>query len=81
MFLCVLLKDPRKNCACSCLGNKTKESNILLDKKYYSQIDGVAMGSPLGPTLANNFLCYHESSWRVRLTEIFETSLLQKICG
>ena len=39
-----------------------KESAILFDNKYYSQIDGVAMGSPLGPTLANIFLCYHESN-------------------
>ena len=40
-----------------------KESIILFDKKYYSQIDGVAMGSPLGPTLTNIFLCYHKSNW------------------
>ena len=40
-----------------------KESIILFDNKYYSQIDGVAMGSPLGLTLANIFLCYHESNW------------------
>ena len=40
-----------------------KESIILFDNKYYSQIDGVAMGSPSGPTLANIFLCYHESNW------------------
>ena len=33
-----------------------KKSIILFDNKYYSQIDGVAMGSPLGPTLANVFL-------------------------
>ena len=39
-----------------------KESIILIDNKYYSQIDGVAVGSPLGPTLANIFLCYHESN-------------------
>ena len=31
----------------------TKENIILFDHKYYSQIDGVAMGSLLGPTLAN----------------------------
>ena len=30
-----------------------KESIILFDNKYYSQIDRVAVGSPLGPTLAN----------------------------
>ena len=40
-----------------------KESIFLFDNKYYSQIDGVSMGSPLGPTLANVFLCYHESNW------------------
>ena len=39
----------------------TKENVILFDQKYYSQIDGVAMGFPLGPTLANIFLCYHET--------------------
>ena len=41
-----------------------KESIILFDNKYYSPIDGDAMGSPLGPTLANIFLCYHESNWQ-----------------
>ena len=41
----------------------SKESIISFDNKYYSQIDGVVMGSPLGPTLANIFLCYHESNW------------------
>ena len=40
-----------------------KESIILFDNKYYSQMDGVAMGSPLGTRLANIFLCYHESIW------------------
>ena len=41
----------------------TKESIILFDNCFYSQIDGVSMGSPLGPTLANVFLCYHENQW------------------
>ena len=40
-----------------------KKSIILFDNEYYSQIDGVAMGFLLGPTLANIFLCYHESNW------------------
>ena len=31
--------------------------------KNFIQIDGVAMGSPLGPTLANAFLCFHEQIW------------------
>ena len=38
----------------------TKEPIILFDMEFFSQIDGVVMGSPLGPTLANVFLCHHE---------------------
>ena len=30
---------------------------------YYKQIDDVATGSPLGPTLANLFLVYDERKW------------------
>ena len=41
----------------------TKENVILFYQKYYIQIEGVAMGSPLGSTLANVFLCYHETTW------------------
>ena len=41
----------------------TTKENVLFDGKYYSQIDGVAMGSPLGPTFANIFLCHHEITW------------------
>mgnify|MGYP001803339557 CR=1 FL=1 len=41
----------------------TKESIILFNERFYEQIDGVAMGSPLGPTLANSFLCHHETNW------------------
>lgn len=29
----------------------------------YMQTDGVAMGSPLGPSYANAFLCHHEINW------------------
>ena len=29
------------------------------DGKIYKQTDGVAMGSLLGPSLANAFLCFH----------------------
>ena len=41
----------------------TKDALILFNGKYYEQIDGVAMGSPLGPTLANVFLCHWEEIW------------------
>ena len=40
-----------------------KESIILFDMAFYTQIDGVAMGFPLCPSLANAFLCHHETKW------------------
>ena len=41
----------------------TKESYFLFDGELYQEVDGVAMGSPLSPTLANIFLCYYEDIW------------------
>ena len=40
-----------------------KDSFFLFNGTYYEQVDGVAMGSPLGPTLANIFLCHWEEIW------------------
>ena len=34
---------------------------FIFNENYYTQVDGVAMGSPLGPILANIFLSYHEN--------------------
>ena len=39
------------------------DSFFIFDGQYFEQIDGLAMGSPLSPTLANIFLCHHESQW------------------
>ena len=39
------------------------ESLSLFDQQFYKQHVGVAMRSPLGPNLANVFLCYHEKTW------------------
>ena len=41
----------------------TKESYFVFNNILYKQIDGVAMGSPLGPSLANAFLTHHEQDW------------------
>ena len=35
----------------------TKDQLFQFNGKLYEQIDGVAMGSPLGPLRANTFLC------------------------
>ena len=40
-----------------------KESFFIFDNSLYRQIDGVAIWSSLGPTLANAFLCHYEKEW------------------
>ena len=35
----------------------------MFNNKYYKQVDGVAMESPLGPALANIFMYSFESKW------------------
>ena len=45
------------------LETATSESSFIFDYLLYKQVDGVAMGSPLGPTLANAFLCHYEKEW------------------
>ena len=34
----------------------SKENHFMFDGKFYDQSDGVSMGSPLGPILANIFM-------------------------
>ena len=41
----------------------TSGTHFMFEGKFYDQIDGVAMGSPLGPVLANLFMGYHEQKW------------------
>ena len=56
----------------------TKESLFIFNDKYYKQTDGVAMGSPLGPTLANVFLCYHEENWLATCPKQFKCSYYKR---
>lgn len=41
----------------------TEDSVFTFREKIYSQIDGVAMGSPLSCSYANAFLCHWEKIW------------------
>ena len=41
----------------------SKESYFFFNEVLYKQNNGVAMGSPLGPTLANAFLSHYEKIW------------------
>ena len=41
----------------------TRESCFAFAGELYQQVDGVAMGFSLGPTLANIFLGHYEEIW------------------
>ena len=41
----------------------TLGTNFLFEGIMYDQVDGVAMGSPLAPILANLFMGHHERRW------------------
>ena len=56
----------------SLLEVSVKDSVFIFGDQLYKQTDGVAMGSPLGPTLANIFLCFHEKQWLSDCPEEFK---------
>ena len=39
------------------------QTHFYFDGKIFDQVDGVVMGSPLGPALANLFMGCHEQKW------------------
>ncbi|XP_071959910.1 uncharacterized protein [Antedon mediterranea] len=41
----------------------TEKTNFIFNGDIYDQIDGVSMGSPLAPVLANLFMGHHEQTW------------------
>ena len=41
----------------------TPVTHFLFNGNYYDQTDGVGIGFPLGPLLANLFIGYHEKIW------------------
>ena len=50
----------------------TSYTLILFNGEYYKQVDGVSMGSPLYPILADVFLCYMEKKWLEECPESFK---------
>ena len=41
----------------------TLQTHFIFNSMFYNQIDGVAIGSPLAPVLANIFMGFHDSKW------------------
>ena len=59
----------------------TKESFFTFNNKFYIHVDGVAMGSPLGPILANIFLSYHDKNWLNKCPTEFKPSFYRRYVG
>ena len=58
-MLCYIIKNQFEKLLRAALSN----NYFLFAGIIYEQIDGVAMGSPLGPSLANAFLAHYEQIW------------------
>ena len=56
----------------------TNESIILFDITFYTQVDGLAMGLPLGASLANVFLCHHVTKWLNECLEKFKPTFYKR---
>ena len=50
----------------------TKESYFIFSRKLQKKVDGVAAGSPIGPTLVTTFLAYFENNWLQRWVSDFK---------
>ena len=48
----------------------TSETHFTFNGSIFDQIDGVAMGSPLAPVLANLFMGFHEQNWIEQATNV-----------
>ena len=59
----------------------TTVSSFIFDHKLYKQIDGVAMGSPLVPTLTNAFPCHYEKIWPNECLSQFKPAVYKRYVG
>ena len=48
----------------------TSQTHFTFNGRIFDQIDGVTMGSPLAPVLANLFMGFHEQNWIEKATNV-----------
>ncbi|XP_046863266.1 uncharacterized protein LOC124457010 [Xenia sp. Carnegie-2017] len=60
------------------LSLSVKNCHFFFNGQVYQQIDGVAMGSPLGPLFANIFMAFTENSWLHNCPSTFKPLLYQR---
>ena len=52
--------------------------HFIFNGRLYQQVDGVAMGSPLGPLFANVFMSFHEQIWLQNCPSSFKPVLYRR---
>ena len=67
-----VIEDINKEEFRNLLSLPTKKSDFIFNEVLYKQEDRVVMGSPLGPTLANVFLCFYVRKWLEKCPLEFE---------
>ena len=55
-----------------------KNCHFIFNGRIYQQIDGVAMGSRLGPLFANIFTSFHEESWLYNCPSSFKPLMYRR---
>ena len=73
-----MVKGISKNDFGDLLNLGTSESFFTFNNKFYIQVDGVPMGSPLDPILANIFLSHHEENWLNKCPIKFKPSFYRR---
>src|SRR5215469_14219105 len=62
----------------SLLTTTVASSPFIFNSTLYTQVDGMPMGSPLGPTFANIFLSFHETQWLSQCPNQFKPLLYKR---
>ena len=57
----------------------TAQTHFLFKGSFYDQVDGVSMGSPLVPVLANLFMGHNDKDW-IENYEGLQDFILSTIC-
>ena len=73
-----MIKGISKNDFRDLLNLVTKESLFTFNNKFYIQVDGVCMGSPVGPILARIFVSHHEENWLNKCPIKFKPSFYRR---
>ena len=75
---CVVFEGLDRSQFIQLLSLAVRNCHFTFNNRIYQQIDGVAMGSPLGPLFANIFMSFHEKTWLHNCPSLFKPLLYRR---